>query len=90
MLSLALSREIAALSDLAASADCSGFNLAEEVRRFETDMIRMALVQTHGRQRRAARLLGMKIATLHRKIKHYGIDIAEVQSEAERLHVTTK
>ena len=87
MLSLALSRQIAALGELTTSAD-PGFKLAEEVRRFEANMIRIALVQTNGGQRRAARLLGMKITTLHRKIKHYNINIEEVKSEAELLHVT--
>ena len=90
MLSLALSRQIAALGELTASADPVGFKLTEEVRHFEADMIRIALVQTNGGQRRAARLLGMKITTLHRKIKQYKINIAEVKDEAELLHVTAK
>ena len=90
MLSLALSRQIAALGELTASADPAGFKLTEEVRHFEADMIRIALVQTGGGQRRAARLLGMKITTLHRKIKQYKIDIAEVKNEAELLHTTAK
>ena len=90
MLSLALSRQIAALGELTASADPAGFKLTEEVRHFEADMIRIALVQTSGGQRRAARLLGMKITTLHRKIKQYKIDIAEVKNEAELLHATPK
>ena len=90
MLSLALSRQIVALGELTASADPAGFKLTEEVRHFEADMIRIALVQTGGGQRRAARLLGMKITTLHRKIKQYKIDIAEVKNEAELLHTTAK
>jgi len=90
MLSLAISRQIAALGELTVSADPAGFKLTEEVRHFEADMIRIALVQTGGGQRRAARLLGMKITTLHRKIKQYKIDIAEVKNEAELLHTTAK
>ena len=48
-------------------------NFAEEVRRFETELIRWALLRTGGHQRRAARLLGMKVTTLNAKIKRYGI-----------------
>ena len=44
-------------------------NLQEEVRRFEAELIRSALIETGGRQRRAARLLGMKVSTLNTKIK---------------------
>jgi DNA-binding NtrC family response regulator len=49
-------------------------NLYEEVRRFESDLIRAALVRTGGNQSRAARLLGVKHTTLNAKIKRYGID----------------
>ena len=45
----------------------------EEVQRYEIDLIRGALQRTHGNQRRAARLLGMKPTTLNCKIKKYGI-----------------
>ena len=48
-------------------------NFADEVRRFETELIRWALLRTGGHQRRAARLLGMKVTTLNAKIKRYGI-----------------
>ncbi|HJZ80675.1 MAG TPA: helix-turn-helix domain-containing protein [Pyrinomonadaceae bacterium] len=47
--------------------------LSEEVRKFETDLIRAALVRTGGNQSRAARLLGVKHTTLNAKIKRYGI-----------------
>jgi DNA-binding NtrC family response regulator len=46
----------------------------EEVRRFEVDLIRCALARTGGHQTRAARLLGIKLTTLHDKIKRYKID----------------
>jgi DNA-binding NtrC family response regulator len=49
-------------------------NLYEEVKRFESDLIRAALVRTGGNQSRAARLLGVKHTTLNAKIKRYGID----------------
>jgi len=51
-----------------------GVNFYDEVRRFEIDLIRRALVQTNGHQSRAARLLGMNATTLNSKIKTYNID----------------
>ena len=46
-------------------------NLDDEVRKFEADLIRAALVRTGGNQARAARLLGVKHTTLNAKIKRY-------------------
>jgi transcriptional regulator with GAF, ATPase, and Fis domain len=48
-------------------------NLRDEVRKFETAIIRAALVRTHGNQWHAARLLGVKPTTLNAKIRRYGI-----------------
>jgi DNA-binding NtrC family response regulator len=84
-LTLKLLREVVALSEISEPAGSRGLSLATEVQRFEADIIRMALVQTAGKQRRAARLLGVKITTLHRKIKHYKINIEEIQKEATAL-----
>ena len=47
--------------------------LQEEVQRFESELIRQALQRTHGNQRRAAQLLGVKVTTLNCKIKRLGI-----------------
>jgi len=52
-------------------------NFAEEVKRFESNLIRSALIQTGGRQRAAARLLGIKKSTLNAKIKRYKIESVE-------------
>ncbi len=49
------------------------FDLNEKVREFEIKLIRTALLKTRGNQRRAASLLGVKVTTLHNKIKNYGI-----------------
>ena len=51
-----------------------GIDLSDELRRFEIYLIRRALEETGGRQTQAARLLGLKLTTLHSKIKRYGID----------------
>lgn len=49
-------------------------DLAEEVRKFETDLICRALISAKGKQRQAAKLLNVKITTLNAKIKRYGIN----------------
>ena len=43
----------------------------EEVRRFEIGLITRALQRAHGKQRAAARLLGLKPTTLNAKMKQY-------------------
>ena len=53
-------------------------DLSDEVQRFESNIIKCALVRTGGRQRQAARLLHIKPTTLHAKMKRYGI----LQSDA--------
>src|SRR6476619_6783633 len=58
-------------------------NLDDEVRKFEADLIRAALVRTGGNQARAARLLGVKHTTLNAKIKRYGIAFAVPQNGEE-------
>ena len=82
VLASALAHEVEVLSRMPTSGGPAGINLSEEVRRFEAEMIRLALVQTGGCQRRAVRLLGMKLTTLHRKIRHYGIDVNEIKRQA--------
>jgi DNA-binding NtrC family response regulator len=49
--------------------------LQEQVQRYEIELIRNALLRTRGNQRRAAKLLGVKVTTLNCKIKRYGISI---------------
>jgi len=51
-----------------------GFKLNEQLEKFETDMIRHALYLTNGKQRDAARMLGIKITTLNAKIKRFKLD----------------
>lgn len=52
------------------------FDLYQEVQKYEVELIRCALMQTKGNQRRAAKLLKVKISTLNNKIKRYGIIIS--------------
>jgi transcriptional regulator with GAF, ATPase, and Fis domain len=49
--------------------------LQEEVQRYESELIRAALQRTRGNQRRAAKLLGVKVTTLNCKIKRLGIEL---------------
>jgi len=58
-------------------ADSARLRLGEEVKRFESRLIREALAKTGGNQARAARLLGVKHTTLNAKIKRYQISIGE-------------
>ena len=73
-LTRALMKEIEALSDSSTMDANEEVHLTDEVRRYEADLIRCALIRTGGRQRRAARLLHMKVATLNAKIKRYQLD----------------
>jgi DNA-binding protein Fis len=51
-----------------------GIDFYDEVQRFETGLIRLALDHTRGHQARAAKLLRIKPTTLNSKIKLYGIE----------------
>lgn len=91
ILAQSLMRQIDCLQKEAANGSTLEFNAQSEVRRFEAELIRSALISTGGRQRRAARLLGMKVTTLNTKIKRYQIkldkeilsqDHAEIPPEA--------
>ena len=72
-LTLTLLKEVESLKGGGAFEGRPGVDFADEVRRFEVELIRWALMQTGGHQRRAARLLKLKVTTLNAKIKRYGI-----------------
>jgi transcriptional regulator with GAF, ATPase, and Fis domain len=48
-----------------------GIDFYDEVQRFETALIKLALNQAAGNQAHAARLLGLRATTLNSKIKQY-------------------
>jgi DNA-binding NtrC family response regulator len=50
----------------------------KEVERYEIALIKGALKQSRGNQRKAAQLLAMNSTTLNAKIKHYGIYTVDV------------
>ncbi len=50
-----------------------GIDFQEEIRMYESALIRQALRLTRGNQRKAASLLGLRHTTLNSKIKRYNI-----------------
>ena len=91
-LTLALLREVESLKGQESFEGRAQINFADEVRRFETELIRWALMHTGGHQRRAARMLNIKVTTLNAKIKRYGIrphalpasNVVDFNPEAQR------
>ena len=57
----------------------NGFSLHDEMKQIERGLLCAALKQSHGLQRRAAELLGLKPTTLNAKLKEAGIDAASFQ-----------
>ena len=72
-LTLALLREVESLKGHEKFEGRPNLDFAAEVKRLETELIRWALMHTGGHQRRAARMLNIKVTTLNAKIKRYGI-----------------
>jgi DNA-binding NtrC family response regulator len=74
VLAMTLLSQVESLENQMAEGSVPELNLQNEVHRFEEEIIRSALKKTGGRQRRAARLLGVKVTTLNTKIKRYNIN----------------
>jgi len=69
-----LDREHALAEIPAAKLDLkSGIDFFDEVRRFEIQLITVALKYARGNQAKAARLLGLGTTTLNYKVKSYGL-----------------
>lgn len=52
-------------------------SLADEIKQFEINLIKSALFRSGGKQKRAARLLGLKLTTLNTKIKRHKISVTD-------------
>lgn len=78
ILAFALMGRIESLEEDVAPGGVDDLNLQNEVHRFEAELIRNALIETGGRQRRAAKLLGVKVTTLNTKIKRYAIHVNDL------------
>ncbi len=74
VLTLTLLRELE-YAESAHANSAHRFDLPSEVQRFEAELIRSALVITDGCQRQAAKVLGMKVTTLHTKVRRYGLTL---------------
>ena len=70
---ITLLREVESLASQQQEPQPPRLGLHEEVARYESELIREALQRTRGNQRRAAKLLGVKVTTLNCKIKRLGI-----------------
>jgi DNA-binding NtrC family response regulator len=77
ILAQSLLRQVETLENQSSGETLPDWDLQLEVRRFEAELIRNALIRTGGRQRRAAHLLGMKVTTLNTKIRRYHIEFDE-------------
>jgi len=85
VLAMTLLRQVESLETQIASDNVPELNLQTEVHRFEAAIIRSALAKTGGRQRRAAKLLGVKVTTLNTKIKRLKILVDEPASDETDL-----
>lgn len=72
---ITLLREVESLASQQEPQPSQRLGLQEEVQRYESELIREALQRTRGNQRRAAKLLGVKVTTLNCKIKRLGITV---------------
>jgi transcriptional regulator with GAF, ATPase, and Fis domain len=72
-LSTSILHEIDSLQQEERIPAASNIDLNIEVRRYEADLIRLALLRSGGKQRAAARLLNLNPTTLHEKIKRLGM-----------------
>ena len=70
---MTLLREVESLASQQEPPTTQRLGLQEEVQRYESELIRDALHRTRGNQRRAAKLLGVKVTTLNCKIKRLGL-----------------
>src|ERR1044072_3967016 len=70
---LALLDRIDALESEMHEDQADALDLRDEVNQFEAALIRAALAGTKGRQRRAARVLGVKVSTLNAKIRRHQV-----------------
>lgn len=60
-------------------------SLEEQVKRFEMDLIRFALLKTGGKQNSATEFLKIKRSTLHAKIKRYRISAESYRLLSEKF-----
>ncbi|HEX6188810.1 MAG TPA: helix-turn-helix domain-containing protein [Pyrinomonadaceae bacterium] len=72
--------ELSAQDDLRSLDLDRGISLKDEVRRFEINLIELALKRSGGNQLKAARMLDLKRSTLWAKLKSFGLLAEETRS----------
>src|ERR1044072_137164 len=88
---MTLLREVESLASQQEPPTSQRLGLQEEMQRYESDLIRDALQPTRGNQRRAAKLLGVKVTTLNCKIKRLGLqqhasqDIQDLKQDIQEI-----
>jgi len=75
---LTVLREVESLASRQEPRNNESLGLHEEVQRYESELIRHALQRTGGNQRRAAKLLRVKVTTLNCKIKRLRIQATDL------------
>jgi DNA-binding NtrC family response regulator len=73
-----LQQALESLSEIEISDISQGLDFYEEVKRFEIELIKRALIFVDGHQRKAARLLNLNATTLNAKVRTYQIHMAHV------------
>jgi len=71
----ALLRQVYGVTDQQKPDVSRGINFYDEVRLFEINLIKQALLYASGKQTAAATLLNLNVTTLHSKIKIYNIEV---------------
>ncbi|MEK6280272.1 MAG: helix-turn-helix domain-containing protein [Acidobacteriota bacterium] len=82
-LTMELQQGLESLNDVPIPDFAQGLDFYQEVRRFEIELIRRALMFMDGHQLKAARLLNLNATTLNSKIKHYQITLYPPQPDTE-------
>jgi DNA-binding NtrC family response regulator len=81
-----LLREVESLASQQEPPTTQRLGLQEEMQRYESELIRDALQRTRGNQRRAAKLLGVKVTTLNCKIKRLGLQQSASSQDFQDLN----
>ena len=81
-----LLREVESLASQQEPPTSQRLGLQEEMQRYESELIRDALQRTRGNQRRAAKLLGVKVTTLNCKIKRLGLQQSATSQDFQDLN----
>jgi transcriptional regulator with GAF, ATPase, and Fis domain len=74
-----LLRAVESLEATLSTTAARGINFSDEVRRFEINLIKRALLQADGNQTKAALFLSMNKSTLNSMIKRYQITLGDLE-----------